>query len=125
MHLIDALAEASVTDIGAVLAPQIRFRSPYADYRGRDDVAHLVGQVRHVLGDVDLGRRLTDARTTMTAFEARVGGEAVQGVLVEERDEQGRVADAMLTIRPYAGLRAALRAMDARLAADPLPSRAP
>jgi hypothetical protein len=123
MDLIDVLADASAADLDAVLAPQARFRSPYADYRGRDDVAHLVGQIRCVLADIDLGRRLADGPTTMTAFAARVGDEAIQGVLVEERGDDGRVADAMLTIRPYAGLRAAMRAMQERLAAAPLPSR--
>ena len=44
-------------------------------------------------------------------FDARVPGEDVQGVLYEEHDDAGRLVDAMLTLRPYAGLRAAMRAM--------------
>jgi hypothetical protein len=121
-RLVDALADRSI-DIAAMLAQHTRFRSPYADYRGREDVVHLVDQIRHVLGDLHRHRQLADARTTMTAFEARVGDEAVQGVLVEERDDDGRIADAMLTVRPYAGLRAAMRAMQALMEESPLPSR--
>ncbi len=35
----------------------------------------------------------------------------------EEHDDAGRLVDAMLTLRPYAGLRAAMRAMDELMAA--------
>ena len=57
-------------------------------------------------------------------FDASVGGEDVQGMLFEQRDHDGRIADAMLTIRPYPGLRAAMGEMQARLATAPLPSTA-
>ncbi|HYH89474.1 MAG TPA: hypothetical protein VEX67_09580 [Solirubrobacteraceae bacterium] len=52
----------------------------------------------------------------MTMFDARVPGERVQGVLYEEHDDAGRLIDAMLTLRPYAGLRAAMRAMQELMA---------
>jgi hypothetical protein len=48
--------------------------------------------------------------------------EDVQGVLCEERGDECRVIDAMLTIRPYAGLRTAMRAMGGLMEASPLPS---
>jgi hypothetical protein len=122
-RLIDVLADGAITELEPVFAPRTRFRSPYADYGGREDVIHLVGQIRQVLGDVRTVRQLADGEATMTAFEARVGDETVQGVLVEERDDDGRLADAMLTVRPYAGLRASMRAMQELMDASPLPSR--
>ena len=118
--LIDALTTA---DRDAPLASAVRFRSPFADYHGRDDVAHLVQLIRDVLGDVRVGRRLQGGADTMSVFEAQVADTTVQGVLVETRDDEGAVADAMLTIRPYAGLRTAMAAMLEQLDADPLPSR--
>jgi hypothetical protein len=122
-RLIDVFADESITDVEPVLASRARLRSPYADYTGREDVVHLVGQIRQVLEDLRVVRQLADAETTMSAFEASVGAEAVQGVLVEQRDDDGRLADAMLTVRPYAGLRAAMRAMQGLMEGSPLPSR--
>ena len=121
--LIDLLTGGSIDDADALFAEQTRFRSPYADYRGRADVVHLVGHIRRVLTDARTVRQFGDADTTVSVFEARVRDQEVQGVLVEERDGAGRLADAMLTVRPYAGLRAAMGAMQALLDESPLPSR--
>jgi hypothetical protein len=120
--LIDLLTDPSIDDADALFAEQARFRSPFADYRGREDVVHLVGHIRRVLADARTVRQFGDAGTTVSVFEARVGEHDVQGVLVEQRDDAGRLADAMLTVRPYAGLRAAMRAMRALLDESPLPS---
>ena len=121
--LIDLLTDSSIDGPDALFAEQTRFRSPFADYRGREDVVHLVGHIRRVLTDARTVRQFGDADTTVSVFEARVGEHEVQGVLVEERDDVGRLADVMLTVRPYAGLRAAMGAMQALLDESPLPSR--
>ena len=120
--LIDAFADPASAEAMKLLDDSIRFRSPFADYAGRDDVTHLLGLVSEVLTDVRPVRRLSEGTTTMTLFDARVADEEVQGVLCEERDDESRVIDAMLTVRPYAGLRAAMRAMGALMEASPLPS---
>ena len=121
--LIDLLTDNSIADADGLFAEQTRFRSPFADYRGRGDVVHLVGHIRRVLADARTVRQFGDADTTVSVFEARVGEHEVQGVLVEERDAAGRLADTMLTVRPYAGLRAAMGAMQVLLDESPLPSR--
>ena len=121
--LIDLLTDNSIADADGLFAEQTRFRSPFADYRGREDVVHLVGHIRRVLTDARTVRQFGDADTTVSVFEARVGEHEVQGVLIEERDAAGRVADTMLTVRPYAGLRAAMGAMQVLLDESPLPSR--
>jgi hypothetical protein len=121
-YLIDALADPAAAEAMEILDDGIRFRSPFADYAGREDVTHLLGLVTEVLTEVRLVRRLSAGTTTMTLFEARVEDEDVQGVLCEERGDECRVIDAMLTIRPYAGLRTAMRAMGGLMEASPLPS---
>ena len=121
-RLIDALLDPSYTGVEAALSDDVRFRSPYADYAGRADVAHLVGLIREVLVQVTPVHRLHEDAITMSLFEARVADSEVQGVLVEQHDDTGRLADAMLTIRPYDGLRASMRAMQALMEASPLPS---
>jgi hypothetical protein len=65
---------------------------------------------------------LREHATTISLFEARVAEEDVQGMLFEQRDDRGRLVEAMLTIRPYAGLRAAMRAMQTLMEDSPLPS---
>ena len=111
MHLADVLRDPELTGLDALLADQVRFRSPYADYAGRDEVGHLFGLIRQVLVELRPTLQLSDGAHTVTMFDARVPGEQVQGVLYEEHDDAGRLVDAMLTLRPYAGLRAAMRAM--------------
>ena len=111
MHLADVLRDPELTGLDALLADQVRFRSPYADYAGRDEVGRLFGLIRQVLVELRPTLQLTDGAHTVTMFDARVPGEDVQGVLYERHDDAGRLVDALLTLRPYAGLRAAMRAM--------------
>jgi hypothetical protein len=123
-HLIDVLADQASAEVDAILSDDIRFRSPYADYAGRADVAHLIGLIRTVLVELTPGASLNGPGVTMSLFEARVADEDVQGVLVEQHDDAGAVVDAMLTLRPYAGLRASMRAMQGLMEDSPLPSAA-
>lgn len=120
--LIDVLADPATVQASEILDDGAHFRSPFADYSGRDDISHLLSLVSEVLTEVRPARRLSADATTMTLFDARVADEDVQGVLCEERDGEGRVTDALLTIRPYSGLRASMRAMGTLMEASPLPS---
>jgi len=78
-----------------------------------------------VVSGVRTTRTLVDGRSTTTFLTTAVGEQTLQGVLDEQRDDDGRVTDAMLLLRPYPALRAAIGAMQARLADDPLPSARP
>lgn len=122
IRLIDAFADPSSAGVEQTFDDDIRFRSPFADYAGRADVAHLVALIRNVLVKVEPVRQLHEQEVTISLFEARVAEEDVQGFLFEERDANGRLVDVMLTIRPYGGLRASMKAMQARMEAAPLPS---
>ena len=122
--VIDALADSSSPDWDQTLGDTVRFRSPYADYAGLADVAHLLDLVREVLVEVRTLRTLRERAITLSLFDARVGDEEVQGMLFEQHDDAGRLVDATLTIRPYSGLREAMREMQSLLAASPLPSAA-
>ena len=122
IRLIDAFADPSSAGVEQTFDDDIRFRSPFADYAGRAEVAHLVTLIRNVLVKVEPVRQLHEQQVTISLFEARVAEEEVQGFLFEERDAGGRLVDVMLTIRPYSGLRAAMKAMQARMEAAPLPS---
>jgi hypothetical protein len=122
LRLIDALAIPLSTGVEQTFDDDIRFRSPFADYAGRADIAHLVDLIRDVLVEVEPVRQLHEQADTISLFEARVAEEEVQGFLFEAHNADGRLVDVMLTIRPYSGLRAAMKAMQARMEAAPLPS---
>lgn len=122
--LIDLLTMSDTAAIAAHLSDGVRFRSPYADYHGRATVAHLLALIGQVLSDVAPTRRVLDGNHTLTVLEAGVGKDRVQGVLYEEHDNAGRLLDAMLLLRPYRGLRAAMNAMAELLKASPLPAAA-
>ena len=123
--LLEALAGQDARALGELVAEDVRFRSPAADYAGRDDVVHLLATIGGVVSDVRSTRTLVDGRSTTTFLTALLGDRALQGVLDEHHDEAGRVTEAMLLLRPYPVLRAAMGAMQARLADDPLPSARP
>ncbi|MGA7436322.1 MAG: hypothetical protein WBW44_12010 [Solirubrobacterales bacterium] len=120
--LIDAVADPASVDASEILDESALFRSPFADYSGRSDISHLLGLISEVLTELRPARRLSSDAATMTLFDARVADEDVQGVLCEERDGDGRVTEALLTVRPYSGLQAAMRAMGTLMEASPLPS---
>jgi hypothetical protein len=65
----------------------------------------------------------TDGDWTYTSFSGRVDGRDLEGVTRERHDSAGRLVHALLFLRPYASLRAAMNAMGERLADEPLPSR--
>lgn len=105
-----------------VLDPDVRFHSPAADYRGVDDVLHLLGFVAVVLEDPQVREELLAPSSLGTPFDARVGEHRVDGLLHEVLGGDGRVAELTLLLRPYAGVREAMRRMGELLADAPLPS---
>lgn len=100
----------------------MNFHSPAADYSGREDVAHLLGLITSVLGELSVSCELHDGGQRVTFFSAAVEGHALDGVLDERAGADGSVTEATLFLRPYAGLRAAMKLMAERLFAEPLPS---
>jgi hypothetical protein len=104
------------------LADDVRFSSPFADYRGRADVGHLFSLIGRVMGAPSVVGTATDGVWTYTSLSGRVGDRDCEAVVRERLDHAGRLAAATLYLRPYASLRAAMAAMGALLAESPLPS---
>ena len=107
----------------ALLAPDVQFHSPFADYSGRADVAHLFATIATVLRDIETTRVLVDDRGRTTFLAATVDDHPLQAVLDERLDDDGRLVDSTLFIRPYSTLRVAMSRMGAALETSPLPSR--
>ncbi|MEJ7635930.1 nuclear transport factor 2 family protein [Aeromicrobium sp.] len=127
--LIDVLLRPDLAGLEELLSEGVRFRSPYAEYEGRDDVGHLVRLIAQALSHLrvvgidgaDTPPMGHSERTTR--MTAKVGDHELQGVLCEDLDAAGRLAEATLMLRPYVALGFALSAMSDLLAESPLPSR--
>jgi hypothetical protein len=112
MDLLHAIRERDREALGAMVADDVVFNSPVTTYRGRDQVVHLLALIGGVLDDVTATRKVE----TVTFVEGHMDGEELDGVLVEIRDGDGRIAEITLLLRPLATLQAAVRRMARALA---------
>lgn len=101
----------------AELSRDVVFRSPavYKPYRGRDDVEAILRLVGTVFEDFRYTNEWRDDRTTILFFEAHVGDRELQGVDILQHDDEGKIAEFIVMIRPLSGLQAVSGAMAARL----------
>ncbi len=118
--LLAALSRVAPTDL---VAEEVSFSSPFADYDGRADVLHLFGLIGQVLHEPVVTGGATDGVWTYTSFTGSVDGRELEAVVRERHDPAGRLVHALLFLRPYASLRAAMNAMGRLFADAPLPSR--
>ena len=122
--LFPFLSKPDPTRLAALLSEDVRFHSPVADYEGRADVTHLLTAIAGVLDSVGPVRELAAGRERTTFLAGTAQGRPIEGVLDEHHDEQGRVVEATLMLRPLFALQVAVRAMAEALTLSPLPSRA-
>src|SRR5918999_5317010 len=111
-RLIDAVRASDSDTLRALLAEDVVFHSPVQTYRGRDQVVHLLVTVGGVIDDVEATRELDG----VTFFAASVEEHPVDGVLVEDTDAAGHIAEITLMLRPLAQLQAAVARMARALA---------
>ena len=111
--------------IRELLHPDVQFRSPavHTPYEGREACLHLLGHVFEVFE----GFRYTDeirdpSGTTGLVFRASVGGRELEGWDYLTHDEDGRITEFAVMVRPLSGLIALAQAMGARLEGDPVPT---
>ncbi|MFZ0041921.1 MAG: nuclear transport factor 2 family protein [Solirubrobacteraceae bacterium] len=111
--------------LALLLADDVTFSSPVADYHGRADAAHLLTLIPSVVDDLALGDPALAGGVRFTSLSASVDGHPLEGLLREREDEQGKLAHVTLFLRPYHSLKIAIQAMGQRLAEAPLPSTRP
>jgi ketosteroid isomerase-like protein len=112
MDLLRAIRERDRSALAAMVADDVVFHGPVTTYRGRDQVVHLLALTGSVLQDVTATREVE----TVTFIRGYSDGEELDGVLVEIRDADGRIAEITLLLRPLAALQAAVRRMARALA---------
>ena len=103
----------------ALLADDVTFRSPavFKPYQGAETVAHLLRTVYGVFEDFRYTDELTADGVHALIFEARVGDRTLQGMDLIREDDEGRIAEFTVMVRPASGLAALAQEMGVRLTA--------
>jgi ketosteroid isomerase-like protein len=104
MDLLTAIRERDREALGALVADDVVFYSPATIYRGREQVVDLLALIGKVLEDVTATREVE----TVTFITGRSEGDQLNGVLVEVKDDDGRIVEITLLLRPLATLQRAV-----------------
>src|SRR5215210_8798383 len=112
MTLLEAIDRQDQDELERMLLDDAVFHSPVQTYRGRQQVLPLLLAVGGIIENVEVTRELED----VTFFAATVEEHPVDGVLVEG-EEEGKIAEITLMLRPLAQLQAAVARM-ARVLAE-------
>ncbi|TPQ22452.1 nuclear transport factor 2 family protein [Streptomyces sporangiiformans] len=106
---------AAVVDL---LAEDVVFTSPvvFKPYAGKAITAAILGGVMRVFEDFRYVREIADAdgRDLALVFEARVGDREIQGCDFLHFDEDGRIDDLVVMVRPLSAAQALQQAMAAQ-----------
>jgi hypothetical protein len=111
-ELLTAIDRSDRDGLEGMLAEDVVFHSPVQTYRGRPQAVRLLVTIGGVVDDVEVTRTLDG----VTFFRATVEEHPVDGVLVEDRGDDGKIAEITLMLRPLAQLQAAVARMARALA---------
>lgn len=106
--LVDAFLSGDAPSAAALLAPDARFHSPIRDYAGAEQIGAVWRAVAGVLADARPTSVHEHDDETIAFFVAAIKSRPVGGVLRTLTDNDGRVNDITLMIRPWAALKAGL-----------------
>lgn len=126
MHPFRAAVEARDMDAAvALLSPDVIFRSPvgFKPHRGRETVAPILHAVSRVFEDFRYVRELSseDAAHHALVFHARVGDHEIEGSDFLHTDDQGRIDELTVMVRPLTATLTLAEAMKAQLAGGAAP----
>ncbi|MEA2423297.1 MAG: hypothetical protein QOF55_2396 [Thermoleophilaceae bacterium] len=100
------------------LAPEVVFNSPVAflPFEGRDAVGQVLGAVMETFEDFRYTDELAGATAHALVFSARVGEKKVQGIDLLRFDDDGRIRDFTVLVRPLSATIALAEAMGPKVA---------
>ena len=115
------VATKDMSTLREILHPDVVFRSPVAHkaYPGAAVTELVLGTVVQVFEDFTYHRTLTtdDSRSVVLEFSARVGERQLKGIDLIRIDDEGRIVEFEVMVRPLSGLQALAADMGSRLAA--------
>jgi hypothetical protein len=113
-RLVGAFLAGDAASAAALLASDARFHSPIRDYVGAREIGSVWEAVAGVVQDARETSVYERERETISFFVGRVKDRSVDGVVRALTDENGRVSDVLLMIRPWAALKAGLADVPSR-----------
>jgi hypothetical protein len=104
-------AAAEAKDFAAapdLFSDDVVFRSPvvFKPYEGREALMVILGAVMRVFEDFRYLEQLESGDTATLMFEARIGDRALQGIDILRFDDQGKVSELIVMVRPMSGMHA-------------------
>jgi 2,4-dienoyl-CoA reductase (NADPH2) len=114
------VAAVNLGELPSILHPKAVFRSPMAHtpYPGAQVVQLILGTVMHVFQDFTYHRQLAsaDGLSVVLEFSATVNGKELKGIDLIQFDDDGKIVDFEVMVRPMSGLQALGDEMAKRLA---------
>ena len=114
------IAERNLSGLQAILHPKAVFRSPMAHtpYPSAQAVQLILGTVVQVFEDFTYHREMAspNGQSVVLEFSAKVNGKDLKGVDIIEFDDEGKITDFEVMVRPMSGLQALGDEMGKRLA---------
>lgn len=108
---LDAIVDLLAPDVVVISPITSRFR-----FEGRDQVADLFSAVLDTFADITVFEQCGTGDRRAVAWRARIGKHQVEGTDLLRLDEQGKVREIRLFLRPLPGLAAAAATLGPRLA---------
>ena len=116
----EMVAQGNLAELPAILHPKAVFRSPMAHtpYPSAQAVQLILGTVVKVFEDFTYHREFADAdgHSVVLEFSAKVNGKEIKGIDMIRFDEEGKIVDFEVMVRPMSGLQALGDEMAKRLA---------
>lgn len=116
-----AILAADMTALAGLLHPDATFTSPavFAPYRGRDAVLRVLTAATQTIEDFAYTGETHGPGVDVLRFRGRVGRYQLEGVDIVTTDDEGRITDVTVMVRPLRGLEALVAGMQQTLARLP------
>jgi hypothetical protein len=119
-HPFRVAAEAKDVELmTAVLREDVVLHSPilFRGFEGREMVGHVLGHVAATLEDFSYTDEIATADTVCLRFKAKVGDRELEGIDFLELDDEGKVRELTVFMRPLSAINAFNEQMKLRLEA--------
>ncbi|OYQ26482.1 polyketide cyclase [Pseudomonas mandelii] len=117
----DMILKGNLSALPELLDPQAVFRSPMAHtpYPGAPVVSMILNTVVKVFEDFTYHRELStaDGLSVVLEFSAKVSGKELKGIDMIRFNEQGKIVEFEVMVRPFSALQALGEQMGQRLGA--------
>jgi hypothetical protein len=118
MDLLSAIADKDREALARMVSDSVVFHSPGTTYHGREQVVDVLAVAPAVIANLRAAREPVDIGEDerLTFITGDIDDEGLDGVLIEARDEAGRIAEITMLVRPLSAVQAATRHLARSLA---------